>query len=374
MPGLNGKPCQMNSLHELLQDHVGRVYTSAAVEVRRQGAVRFQAAYGVIDAAGKDTCQPARVSTAFDLASLTKLFTTTVFLRLVDAGKIGLDDRVCAVLPAFKGFRAIRPYPNPLVAGESVSVVPPTGQTIDAAAVTFKQLLTHSSGLPAWLDLRERESATERMGMCLSTPFAYPTGSQAVYSDIGFILLGKAIERIVDLPLDIALQTWATSPLGLTVRYGKVTGNVAPTEHCPWRQRRLIGEVHDDNAAVLGGIAGHAGLFGTASDVAALGQMYLDGGAGLIGRDSVEDATRTHIGDRGLGWMKQSPGGSSTVACLSPESYGHTGFTGTSLWVDPRRKLVCALLTNRVFFGRNGAAIADFRRQFHESLVSMMAE
>ena len=357
----------MKALRELLRDKLGQVYTCASVEVRQHGQILLQDACGPLGGDGK-----AGPGTVFDLASLTKLFTTTAFLRLADAGAAGLGERVCTVLPEFTGRRAIRPYPNPLAAGGSVAVVPPTDETVDAAAVTFGHLLTHSSGLPAWLNLREGQSAAGRMAMCLSTPFAYPTGSRAVYSDIGYILLGRAIELIASMPLDRAVQTLVAGPLGLALGYGKAAGNVAPTEFCAWRRRRLAGEVHDDNAAVLGGLAGHAGLFGTASDVATLGQMYLDGGRGLVSAGLVENATRTHIGDRGLGWMKPSVAGASSAGGLSPESYGHTGFTGTSLWVDPRRGLVCALLTNRVFYGRDAAAIAAFRRRFHDTLAQAL--
>src|SRR5262249_51767020 len=161
----------------------------------------------------------------------------------------------------------IRPYPNPLKLGEMINVIPPTEQTVDASAVTFEQLLTHSSGLPAWLDLREKEAETERIEMCLTTPFSYPIGSRVVYSDIGYILLGKDIEALTDLPLDSAMKTLVSDPLKLSIRYGNVP-DAPPTEFCQWRQRRLVGEVHDENAATLHGVAGHAGLFGSTADLA----------------------------------------------------------------------------------------------------------
>src|SRR5215813_13845582 len=146
--------------------------------------------------------------------------------------------------------------------------------------------------------------------MCLEIPFAYPTGTQVVYSDIGYILLGKALELLTDRPLESAMKALVTGPLDLSVRYGNA-GNAVPTEFCQWRQRRLVGEVHDENAATLHGVAGHAGLFGTATDIALLGQLFLNGGEGFISPRLVADATRSHIEDRGVGWMMKSPQGSS---------------------------------------------------------------
>jgi serine-type D-Ala-D-Ala carboxypeptidase len=366
----------MQGLDTLLQQGVGEVYTAASVEVRQDGQTIYRTAVGDIDPNGRQGSQPTRLDTRFDLASLTKLFTTTTFLRLVDAGKVALDMPVCQVLPEFSGSRSIAPYEHPLNPGEVVEVVPPTDEQVDAGAVTFCHLLTHSSGLPAWKDLHRADDEIGRLRICLTTPFAYPTGSRVVYSDVGLILVGLSIERLTGQPLDTALRTLVLDPLGIAARYGPIPpGNVAPTEICPWRKRRLIGEVDDENAATLHGVAGHAGLFGTAADVAALGQLYLDGGQGLISAELVRDATRTHIAtdveNRGLGWMIQCA--VSPAPHFSADSYGHTGFTGTSIWVDPQRKLVCVLLTNRVFFGRMARQIDQFRPLFHDTLIESLA-
>src|SRR5262249_44985036 len=147
-----------------------------------------------------------RTDTMFDLASLSKLFTASAFFRLVDAGRVRLDDQVRSILPAFDGPRPIRPYPDPLNAGKFIEVVPPTDATVDAGAVTFRHLLTHSSGLPAWINLREADSEPARFEMCLQTPFTCPMGTQVIYSDVGFILLGAVIERLTDRPLDSAMK------------------------------------------------------------------------------------------------------------------------------------------------------------------------
>lgn len=365
----------MKDLKSLLQEGVGTVYTAASAEIRLRGGVIFRAAVGTLDPDGarEGNSPKTRLDTLFDLASLTKLFTTSAFFRLVAAGRVRLDDPVQSILPGFVGPRAIRPYPDPLSPGKFIEVVPPTDATADAGAVTFRHLLTHSSGLPAWINLREADSEPARIEMCLNTPFTCPTGTRVVYSDVGFILLGKAIERLTDRPLDSAMRTLVQRPLDLTLQYGPVAReNVAPTEFCAWRQRRIVGEVHDENSATLHGIAGHAGLFGTARDVAALGQVYLASGGGFISPRLASEATHAQFAERGLGWMMRSIEGSSAGNRFSASSYGHTGFTGTSLWVDPERQIVCALLTNRVFLGRDPEAIQAFRPRFHDAVIEAL--
>src|SRR5262245_61417761 len=365
----------LKAVDTLLQEGLGKVYTAASVEIRQRGAVIYRKAVGSLDPDGQlgADCHPTRLDTLFDFASLTKLYSATAFFRLVDAGRVMLHGPVKSILPAFSGLRSIRPYPDPLSPGKEIAVVPPTDQTVDAVAVTFTHLLTHSSGLPAWINLRERDTEDARREMCLTTPFSYPMGTQVVYSDVGFILLGMAIEKLSDRPLDQAMKYLVQKPLDLTIRYGPVApGNVAPTEFCQWRKRRIAGEVHDENSATLHGVAGHAGLFGTATDVTTLGQIYLANGGGFISPRLAHDAVRTHIGDRGLGWHTRSPQGSSSGHYFSADSYGHTGFVGNSIWVDPQRQLICTLLSNRVFFGRDPEAITQFRPRFHDTVVQSL--
>ena len=365
----------MQAIVDLLQENVGTVYTAAAVEIRRRGAVLYRATVGNLDPQGRRTGDSAstRPDTMFDLASLTKLFTSTAFFRLVDAGRVALASPVQSLLPSFSGPRWIRPYPDPLVPGRYIEVVPPTDGFADAGSVTFRQLLTHSSGLPAWINLHEAEDEPARREMCLKTSFAYPTGTRVVYSDVGFILIGMAIERLTDRPLDEAMTMLVTRPLDLAIRYGPIAaGNVAPTEICPWRQRRLVGEVDDENSATLHGVAGHAGLFGTLRDLSTLGQLFLADGGGFISPRLARESIRRHIDDRGLGWHLHSAEGSPDGHFFSEASFGHTGFTGTSLWMDPQRQLLCALLTNRVFFGRDPEAITQFRPFFHDTLIEAL--
>ncbi|HRE49334.1 MAG TPA: serine hydrolase domain-containing protein [Aggregatilineales bacterium] len=364
----------MHTLQNLLTDSLGAVYTAASVEIRHRNAVIYRAQFGTTDREG-DLLNgaPVKKDTLFDLASLTKLFTTTAFLRLVEAGRVKIDTPLSDILPEFSGARPIRPYDDPLNLGQMVSVVPPTTETVDASAITFRQVLSHSSGLPAWVNLRLAATEAERRQMILESPFAYPSGSRVVYSDVGFMLLGLAIEKITDAPLKSALNRLVIRPLEMDARFGKIAENVPPTEFDQaWRGRRVWGEVHDENAATLNGIAGHAGLFGTASDCATLGQIYLSEGGGFIGKRLAREATTHQIADRGLGWMMRSAEGSSSGQFFSAESYGHTGFVGTSLWVDPGRKIVAALLTNNVFFGRDKTAILAFRPRFHDALIEAL--
>lgn len=149
---------------------------------------------------------------------------------------------------------------------------------------------------------------------------------------------------------------------------------MAPTELCAWRGRRLAGEVHDENAARLGGVAGHAGLFGTAGDLAALGQMYLEGGRPLLRPDTVAEMVRLQAEEgstrRGLGFALWSPDPEASGNPFSQRAFGHTGFTGTALWVDPERDLVVASLTNRVYYGRDAAGITAFRVALHRAIVA----
>ncbi len=399
----------MNDVDAVIRGALGEVFPAAQLEVRqiRAGAGRsgtwttlFSGAYGWLDP--ETMSRPARPGTLFDLASVTKLFVVTAFMTLVEEAAVRLDQPVSDVLPEFSGMRAIGPYEDPLVPGAWVAVAPAPGDepasVVDAGRVTFRHLLTHSSGLPAWRPLYRAGSPDAALALALGTHFSYPTGSRVVYSDIGLILLGLAIERMAHVSLDEAIRRRVTEPLGQgATRYLPIVPHgsspvhlegVAPTEVCAWRGRRLVGEVHDENAAGLGGVAGHAGLFSTAADVAALGQMYLaarvadvaargtnslSGGRPLLRPETVAEMTRLQAEDgdtrRGLGFALWSPDPGAAGYPLGPEAYGHTGFTGTSLWIDPGRGLVVACLTNRVYYGRDARGILAFRVALHRAIV-----
>ncbi len=372
-------------LYAVLQDAIGVITPAAQLAVRWRGDVVCSEAFGWLDP--ETRAQPTRRDTLFDMASVSKLFTVTAFMTLVEEGRVALDTPVSAVLPEFSGLRPIQPYEDPLNPGKMVAVFE-SRDFVDAGRVTFHDLLTHTSGLPAWRPLYREPSAEAARLMALNTFFSYPTGAQVVYSDIGLILLGIAIERLTGQSLDIAVRNRVTAPLELqNTRYLPVSSvesvqsveNVAPTEFCAWRNRRMVGAVHDENAYRLGGVAGHAGVFSTAEEIAAFGQTFLDRPTGqrrgfpLLLSSTVDAMTRCYtdgIGTRrGLGfalWL-DDPEASSNP--FSQRAFGHTGFTGTCLWMDPERDLVVALLTNEVYNGRQNRGIAGLRVAVHRAIV-----
>jgi CubicO group peptidase (beta-lactamase class C family) len=435
----------LSSVKQVLEKAVGTVCPATQLVVRWRDDVVLAVAEGCLD---PPRCQhPTHPDTLFDLASLTKLFTTTTFMTLVESGDVELDQPVCTVLQALNEVRPIRSYEDPLNPGEFVTVyvegvgretspnkrvaalpnkraegvgretspnemavaLPNRKGEVDAGRITFCHLLTHSAGLPAWRPLYQQSSAETARHMALNTFFSYPPGTRVVYSDIGLILVGLSIERLTGQSLPTAMQARVLDPLNLKhtcylpLTVGRSRGhrpgdlaqqgkdspghrsgdlvqrdrdgllNIAPTEFCHWRKRRIVGEVHDENAWRLGGVAGHAGLFSTAHDVAKLGQLFLDKGTPLLDPETVAAMTSEQARDghsrRGLGFGLWSPDPEASGNPFSQRAFGHTGFTGTSLWVDPARDLVVALLTNEVYNGREGREILTLRVNTHRAVV-----
>jgi serine-type D-Ala-D-Ala carboxypeptidase len=363
---------------QIIEEAAGQMAPAIVVQVRREGKVVYEEARGWLD---PESCQrPARLDTLFDLASVTKLFTTTAFMAAVEQGWHKLDDPVSKTIPEFSGLRAIAPYEAPLQPGEFVQPKERADEQVDAGKVTYRQLLSHSSGLPAWRPLFYQPDAGAALRMALGTPFFYPTGTRSVYSDIGLITLGLALERTIRWRLDELVRESVTAPLGLAhTRFLPLSGgpydtaNLAPTELCPWRKHRVLGEVDDENAARLGGIAGHAGLFSTADDLARFGESYLNPRKCVLSKGMMAEMTSLQAEEgpvrRGLGFALWSPDPESSGYPYSPQAFGHTGFTGTSLWMDPPRKLVVAILTNRVYYGRDPKKITAFRATLQKAIV-----
>lgn len=415
---------QFTQLDHLLNAAVPGVAPAVVCRVEQAGRLLFERGYGWINPMLKR--QPVDAGTLFDLASLTKLFTTTACLRMWDAGLLDLDQPVAKLVPGFSGMRSIGDVEDPIT---QLPAPPPAAwqdypYPIDLSAITLRHLLTHTSGLPAWRSLYraagpapERPSSLHRaellrrqmagFDVILQTGLAYPPGESYLYSDVGLILLGHALTRCTaDVTLAETLLNWVTGPLALEAHFNPsclLVDRIAPTEFCPWRQRRLHGEVHDENAAGLGGIAGHAGLFGTAADLCTLGNLYLAHGkpaetGRLLARRIVDESIRLQVEAeaaglplhaspapagpaggvptlatgtrRGLGWMLRSDPDPSCSTEFGPRSFGHTGYTGTSLWCDPDRELVVALLTNRVYHGRNPEPIARLRPAVHAAVIA----
>ncbi len=217
----------------------------------------FSECFGYLDP--ETQLQTTNRQTRFDLASVSKLFTVAALMTCVEEGRVALDQRVGEFLPEFSGARPIAPYPDPLHPGGFVQVVDADNERVDAGAVTFRHLLAHNSGLPAWLPLWKlpTQDALRVRAATLQTNFAYPTGTRVVYSDIGLIVLGWALEKICAASLRDSVHARVTAPLGLaSISFGPIDAdNAAPTEFYAHQGRRMCGEVHDENAFALGGDA-----------------------------------------------------------------------------------------------------------------------
>ncbi len=309
-------------------------------------------------------CQRATaLDDIFDLASLTKpVATTTALMLLYEGNRVDLDNPVTQYLPQF---------------GDT-----PTAEANQHQLITTRQLLTHTSGLPAYRALHELPGPpATRLAAALSTPLVARPGTTCVYSDVGFIVLGTVVEAVSGCSLDQFVQGRICEPLGLQRTCFRppqtVWEQVVPTERRGDDCRTIQGRVHDENAHALGGVAGHAGLFGTADDVATVARVLLNGGL-HAGRRVLQDktvaaftrATEVVPGVRRcLGW--DCPAGvCSGGVYLSDSSYGHTGFTGTSLWIGPAADLFVLLLTNAVHPTREGRTPSyfDWRQRIHAAV------
>jgi CubicO group peptidase (beta-lactamase class C family) len=348
------------------------VFPGGVVAARSDGDVRVLLAAGTLSL--EPGSSPVQASTIYDLASLTKpLATATSVLLLVQAGKLELDATVGNILVELKGT--------------------PIG------SATLRDLLTHRSGLPGWRPLYERlvieglawgraEPSVVRQAvlrLIKDEPLLSEIGEQSLYSDLGFILLGCAIERTSGLLLDEYFKQAVVQPLGVRPLFfsraaastslssvSESRDSIAPTEWDEWRKRLLKGEVHDENAAAMGGVAGHAGLFGTAESVLAVSGLWLaayHGERSFLDRKLVRQFTTRQSqapqSSWALGWDTPSVPSSSGTH-FSPETFGHLGFTGTSVWIDPQRRLEVVLLTNRVHPSRKNDSIRAFRPMIHD--------
>lgn len=347
------------------------VFPGAVLLVRHRGAVVCHTAAGRLGT--QSLTNPAHRETVYDLASLTKpLATATLIALLVQDLKLGLAQRVEEFLPDLHG----------------------TG----IGEATISTLLQHRSGLPAWRpyyqslspsgqgpgDRSEIESRKQAvMAMIAQEPLELEQTRKSVYSDLGYLLLGFIIERYAGASLATLCRERIFSPLHIAhlcyVNFrGEPEGgevnpdDVAPTEQDAWRGRLVRGIVHDENAYALGGIAGHAGLFGTASDVGLVGEQWLACFAGrlsILQQRVVEEfvALPDHSPESSwvLGWDTPSPP-SSSGARFSPRSFGHLGYAGTSIWIDPTEDLLVVLLSNRVHPTRENKKIQAFRPAIHD--------
>lgn len=355
-------PERLEQAAALLETAVAEGVTPGGVLlVARRGAIALERAAGRLTY--EDDAPAVTPSTIYDLASLTKVIaTTTLMMRRVESGALDLDDTAASHLPELEG--------SP------------------AGGATLRDLLAHSSGLPCCTELfRElgeglgRDQARVRyLEHIAATAPEAESGERAIYSDLGVLVLGEILERRSGRSLDDLVREEILDPLGMRdtgyLPDPALRTRIAPTEPDDWRGRLPHGEVHDENTHALGGVAPHAGLFGAARDVAAFAQTMLNGGGygdrRIVRAETVALFTRRAElvpgSSRALGWDTPSDP-SSAGRYFSARSYGHTGFTGTSLWIDPELELIVVLLTNRVHPSRENIAIRGLRPAIHDAVV-----
>ncbi|MGQ0764059.1 MAG: serine hydrolase domain-containing protein [Gemmatimonadota bacterium] len=331
-------------------------FPGAVALVGSRNGVFASHAVGALDWNG--TARPD-VLTLWDMASLTKVVAlTTALMHLTVTGAIDVDAPVQRYIPEWTGEWKER--------------------------VRLRHLLTHSSGLPAWRPLyKEADTRAGAMRLVLGTPLQVAPGQRMVYSDLGAILLGEIVARVSGMPLDRYVAHNIFMPLGMRETMytppRSLLNRIAPTEIDPWRQRKVHGEVHDENAFRLDGVSGHAGLFSTAADLSRLARMYLGNGTvdGVRILDSatvsqfttLQDSTLSH---RALGWETAS-GQNSGGSRMSRRAFGHTGFTGTSMWIDPVNDVFVILLSNRVNPTRENRRIGSVRIALADAVMTAVS-
>jgi CubicO group peptidase (beta-lactamase class C family) len=329
-----------------------RAFPASVVEVGTAHRPLWCEAFGHLSF--DSTATATQPDTIFDLASLTKVLATApLVMRAIERGNLGLDDRVSRYVPSWS-------------------------DDATASPVTLRDLLAHCSGLPAYAPLFERHSGRAGFEPAICTiPREYTPRSTAVYSDLGFILLGFILEDAAPLPRQF--ETIARQMGGLPdLQFHPPEiwrARTAPTRNDEWRGRVLVGEVDDNNAWALGGAAGHAGLFGTAGAVGACARhvlQVLEGRTGAFRKETLLTFITRRMdvpgSSRALGWDTMLPT-SSCGTRLSSRAFGHTGFTGTSLWIDPERGVYVVLLTNRVHPTTANEAIKAVRRALHDAVI-----
>ena len=337
----------------LVDDAIGTLCTATSVLVDRSSESSGYVSGTLCPDPDAGADVPCTLASLFDLASLTKLATTALLLSFVRERLVTIDTPLRELVPDFRGGAK--------------------------DGVTLAQVLTHTAGLIWWLPLyQEVGSIEEAAWRAAQEPLARDPGT-FVYSDLGYIMLTQGLANIGDAPFADLIRERVLEPTGAeTARFLPDARDVCvATERYDapdaYRARRLRGEVHDENAHAMGGISGHAGLFGTASDVLAIGRVFRDGA--VIGNELAALARREHArgenARRGLGLALRAPDGPMVGRFMREGAFGHTGFTGTSVWSDPASNTTVVLLTNRVYFGRaNDDAMYRFRIAVHEALTA----
>jgi len=351
----------MKNVETLMMEAVAEGIFPGGVLLASKGrSVKFFKAYGVADLS---TRRKITRHTVFDLASLTKpLATTLAVFKLIQKGRLNLDETLAEVLPPFRR----------------------SGK----GKITIRQLLSHHAGLPDYQPyyqtLRKLPPAGRRDRLrllLLKEPLRHEPGHAVLYSDLGFMILNWVVEAVSGKRLDRFVTAEIYVPLGLKNLFfidlaaDRAPAEFAATERCPWRRKVLSGEVHDDNAYVMGGIEGHAGLFGTAADIhrllAALLTAYGNRGLTAMFPPALLRSffARQENSERALGFDMPAAQEPSCGKYFPPDAVGHLGFTGTSFWMDLERQISIILLTNRVHPSRDNIRIRDFRPLLHDAVM-----
>ena len=365
--GLNVS-CQNNNNHqgkydftqidEIIQSaNNDSAFPGAVVLVSKEGEIIYEKAFGHLTY--YDTSAVVTINTIYDIASLTKVTaTTTAVMICYDKNLFSLDDPVAKYIPEFSQ----------------------NGKE----KVTIKNLLLHNSGLPAFKRFyKNYSSAEEIIKDIYKTPLSYEPGSKTVYSDLGFITLAKIVEQVTGKRFDAFCKEEIFKPLQMNSTFfnppDSLKYKIAPTEYDNyWRKKLVWGKVHDETSSLLNGVAGHAGLFSTAEDMSKLLQLLLNGGT-FNSHQIIKPATAilftTRYSDkssRALGWDTKSEEKSSAGKLFDITSFGHTGFTGTSVWADPIRKLFVVFLTNSVHPTRENKKLYKVRPVLHDAVINAL--
>lgn len=342
---------------EILRSAIAtRAFPGASVAITYRGDVVALQGFGRFTY-GKDS-KPVDKNTIYDLASVTKVVATTAMAMLLfERGELSLDAKVVELLPEFETEDERR------------------------KAITIRMLLAHSSGLPAYEQLFERARTREELlQLAVTTPLTHEPMSVAEYSDIGFILVGEILTKIANESLDTFCRHEIFEPLDMENTVfcpgEELRDRIPPTvKDETFRKKIVQGEVHDENAWVRGGVSGHAGLFATAYDVALFAICMLRTGMPILRSQTVARFTTREQSpagtSRALGWDTPSQP-SQSGKYFSPRSFGHLGYTGTSLWCDPTRQLSVTLLTNRVWPDCSSQAIKEIRPRFHDAVIEAL--
>jgi len=357
VPAYGEQDSRFAGAFEILRKAIAHpAFSCASVSVTHRGNL------AALKAFGKFTYEPdapeATATSIFDLASVSKVIaTTSMAMILYERGLLDLEAPVVAIAPEFAGSDPRR------------------------SEVTVRMLLAHSSGLPAYNKLFERASGKDGLvSLAFSLPLTADPGTRAEYSDIGFIILGALLERTADEPLDRFCQREIFGALGMAHTTfnppDALRASIPPTaDDRNFRRRIIQGEVQDENASMMGGVAGHAGVFSDANDLAIFCNAMLNGGHPLVRPETLNVFTHRESAppgtSRALGWdTPASP--SQSGKYLSVNSFGHLGYTGTSLWMDPQRQLSIVLLTNRTWPHCDNQGIKEVRPRFHDAIVEAL--